>query len=77
MTTANKSEKDRVIVFDTTLRDGERWVSLRSTHPARRVHWFGARMSEDPRHPGPWRRQPRISLRSSGLQDPPPLGHPS
>ena len=23
MTTANKSEKDRVIVFDTTLRDGE------------------------------------------------------
>ncbi len=23
MTTANKSEKDRVIIFDTTLRDGE------------------------------------------------------
>ena len=23
MTTASKSEKDRVIVFDTTLRDGE------------------------------------------------------
>jgi 2-isopropylmalate synthase len=23
MTTANKSDKDRVIIFDTTLRDGE------------------------------------------------------
>ena len=32
MTTANKSEKDRVIVFDTTLRDGEQCPGATMTH---------------------------------------------
>ena len=32
MTTANKSEKDRVVIFDTTLRDGEQCPGATMTH---------------------------------------------
>src|ERR1700745_4191904 len=32
MTSANKSEKDRVIIFDTTLRDGEQCPGATMTH---------------------------------------------
>ena len=32
MSTANKSEKDRVVIFDTTLRDGEQCPGATMTH---------------------------------------------
>ena len=32
MTTAGQSEKDRVVIFDTTLRDGEQCPGATMTH---------------------------------------------
>ena len=32
MTTVNKSDKDRVVIFDTTLRDGEQCPGATMTH---------------------------------------------